>query len=44
MEMVTVPKKEYEELKKKAKIEEGLLQELVEGLKDVKSGNVKRVK
>ena len=41
METITIPKEEYEELKKKAEIDEELLQELVQGLK---AGKVKRVK
>ena len=47
METITIPKEEYEELKKQAKkaeIDEELLQELVQGLKDIKAGNVKRVR
>ncbi len=44
METVTIPKEEFEELKNKAEIDEELLQELVQGLKDIKAGNVKRVK
>lgn len=43
-EMITIPKIKFEELKRKAEIDEGLLQELVQGLKDIKSGNVKRVR
>tara|TARA_Y100000310_G_C20460848_1_gene705284 strand:- start:700 stop:840 length:141 start_codon:yes stop_codon:yes gene_type:complete len=43
-ETVTIPKKEYEELKHKADIDEELLKELVQGLKDIKAGNVRRVK
>ncbi len=45
--MISIPKKEYEQLKKQAKkteIDEELLQELVQGLKDIKAGNVKRVR
>ena len=44
METVTVPKQEFEELKRKAEIDEELLQELVQGLKDIKAGRVRRVK
>ncbi|MFH1593003.1 MAG: hypothetical protein ABIB47_06585 [Candidatus Woesearchaeota archaeon] len=44
METVTIPKQEFEELKKKAEIDEELLQELVQGLKDIKAGRVRRVK
>ena len=44
MEMVTIPKEKFEELKRKAEIDEDLLIELVQGLKDIKAGNVKRVR
>ena len=44
METVTIPKQEYEALKKKAEIDEELLQELVQGLMDIKAGNVTRVR
>ena len=43
-EMITIPKVRYEELRRKAEIDEELLQELVQGLKDIKTGNVKRVR
>jgi len=43
-EMITIPRIKFEELKRKAEIDEELLQELVQGLKDIKSGNVKRVR
>jgi len=43
-ETITITRKEYEELKRKADVDEELLQELVQGLKDIKSGNVVRVK
>lgn len=43
-EMVTIPKIKFEELKRKAEIDEELLKELVQGLKDIKSGNVKKVR
>ena len=42
--MITIPKVRYEELRRKAEIDEELLQELVQGLKDIKTGNVKRVR
>lgn len=42
--MVTIPKAEFEELKRKAEIDEELLEELVQGLKDIKAGNVRRVR
>mgnify|MGYP001605687453 FL=1 len=44
MEMVTITKAKYEELKRKAEIDEELLKELVQGLKDIKEGNLKRVR
>jgi len=44
METITIPKEEYEKLKKKAEVDEELLHELVQGLKDIKAGNVRRVK
>jgi len=44
METVTIPKSEFEELKRKADIDEELLQELIQGLKDIQAGKVKRVK
>ena len=44
METVTISKHEYQELKRKAEIDEELLQELVQGLKDIKAGRVRRVK
>lgn len=43
-EMITIPKKQFEELKRKAEIDEELLEELVQGLKDIKAGNVRRVR
>ncbi len=42
--MITITKEEYEKLKRQANIDEELLQELVQGLKDIKAGNVTRVK
>jgi len=42
--MVTISKQEYENLKKKAEIDEELLCELVQGLKDIKTGNIERVR
>ncbi len=44
METVTIPKQEYEELKKKVEIDEGLLHDLIQGLKDIKEGRIKRVR
>lgn len=42
--MIEIPKKEYEKLKRQANIDVELLKELMEGLKDIKSGNIRRVK
>ena len=44
METVTIPKTEYEELKRKAEIDEELLKDLIQGLKDIKEGKVVRVR
>ena len=44
IEMVSIPKVKFEELKRKAEIDEELLQELIQGLKDIRAGNVKRVR
>ena len=44
METVTISKKEYKELKRKADVDEELLRELVQGLKDIKEGRVIRVR
>ena len=44
METVTIPKQEYEELKRKAEIDEELLKDLIQGLKDIKEGNIRRVR
>ena len=41
METVTIPKEEYEILKKKADVDESLLLSLVKGLEDIKAGRVK---
>lgn len=44
MEMVTIPKSEYESLKKKAEADDELLKSLVRGLEDIKHGRVKEWK
>ena len=44
MEMIKIPKDEYEELKMQANIDVELLQQLVRSLKDIKEGRVIRVK
>ena len=43
-ETITISKQEYEELKKRADIDEGLLKGLIRGLKDIKEGRIKRVR
>lgn len=44
METVTIPKKEYENLKKQAGIDMEFLKELMSSFKDIKEGRVRRVK
>ena len=44
METVTIPKQEYEHLKEQAEIDVELLQQLTASLRDIKKGNVRRVK
>ena len=41
MATVTIPKEEYEMLKKKAELDKDLLVSLVKGLEDIKAGRVK---
>ncbi|MDP3916773.1 MAG: hypothetical protein Q8Q42_00610 [Nanoarchaeota archaeon] len=43
-EMVTIPKKEYDELKDKVEIDEELLNNLLDGIRDIKAGRIERVK
>jgi hypothetical protein len=43
-ERMTLAKKEYDRLKKRDDIDAGLLKQLLESFKDIKSGRVKRVK
>jgi PHD/YefM family antitoxin component YafN of YafNO toxin-antitoxin module len=43
-ETVTITREEYEKLKEKAGIDKELLHELVQGLKDIKAGRVKKVR
>ena len=40
-ETITIPKEEYESLKKKAEIDEDLLLSLVKGLEDIRAGRIK---
>ena len=44
METVTISKHEYAELKRKADIDEQLLKGLIQGLRDIKEGRIKRVR
>lgn len=44
MEMISIPKDEYEKLKMQANIDVDLLKQLVRSLKDIKEGRVTRVK
>ena len=47
METVTIPKQEFDQLRKraaKAEVDEELLKELVQGLKEIKDKKIKRVK
>ena len=44
MEMIKVPKDEYEKLKMQANIDLDLLRQLVRSVKDIKEGRVIRVK
>ena len=44
MEMISIPKTEYEKLKMQANIDVDLLKQLVRSLKDIKEGRVIRVK
>ena len=44
METVTIPIREYEELKEKAGIDEELLIKLIRGLEDIKHGRIKEWK
>lgn len=43
-EMVTITKKEYEQLKQHAKIDKDFLKELVQSLADIKAGRVRQVR
>lgn len=44
MEMIKIPRIEYERLKMQANIDMNLLNQLVKSLKDIKEGRVTRVK
>lgn len=42
-ETVTIPREEYEFLKKKAEVDEDLLNQFVKSLEDIKNGRIRRV-
>ena len=44
IDMVTIPKKEYEKLKMQANIDVELLEQFMESFKDIKAGRIRRVK
>ncbi len=44
METVTIPKKEYETLKRQAKVDIDLLRQFMSSLADIKAGRVRRVR
>ena len=41
---VTIPRREYEELKMRAEIDIDLLKQLIRSFKDIKEGKIRRVK
>lgn len=43
-ETITIPRKEYEELKRQASIDMDILSQLISSFKDIKEGRVRRVK
>ena len=43
METVTIPKKEYEELRRSQKVDQELLQDIARGIKDILLGKIKEV-
>ena len=43
METVTIPKEEYERLKKLDKVDHDLIRQLVSSLEDIKAGRIRRV-
>ena len=43
-ETVTIPKEEYERLKKEAEVDEELVKKIVSGLEDIKHGRIKEWK
>ncbi len=42
-ETVTIPKREYEKLKKKEEVDTELLEDIAHGIKDVLTGKIKEV-
>jgi len=44
MEAITIPKEEYELLKRQARIDLDVLHQLMSSFKDIKEGNVRRVR
>lgn len=44
METITIPKQEYESLKKQAKIDMDFLRQLMSSLADIKAGRVRQVR
>ncbi len=42
--MITIPKTEYEKLKRQADIDIDLLKQFLESLRDIKTGRIRRVK
>lgn len=42
--MVTIPKSEYEKLKRQANIDVDLLKQFLESFRDIKEGRIRRVK
>ncbi len=44
METITIPKQEYELLKKQARIDLDILQQLVSSFRDIKEGKVRQVR
>ena len=44
MDTVSIPKKEYEDLKKKAQVDQELVDKIKRGLEDIKQGRIKEWK
>ena len=43
-ETVTIPKEEYEKLKKQSQLDMDIMHQLISSFKDIKEGKVRRVK